>query len=422
MNELSTSAPAPPALKTPAYAWVILIALYMATLSTTLNLFKLPPLMTTIQTAFSVDIVKAGKLMSVFSIMGFVLAFPAGYILKRFGIKVTALIAVGAVTIGPAIGALAKSFAILYAGRFIEGVGMGLIMVTAPFAISVWFPLTNRALPNGLWASSVGVGNLVMLFIAPSIAVSSSWETVWWATAGFSALSFIVFAILFRMPKQEEMEAEPEPAPAAEEEPVPAAAEDSSLIKGVANSSFWMIGIAFGCYNLVAMAMVTFYPQFLEVEHGYSLTYDNGILMHASFVTSLILGVAIFTGPLGGYISDRLGKRKIMVLIPYILMTLTFLFPFSVTGSSITLYVIILGLVNGPIAAVILAAVPEVSKKPQYIGFGMAVAIFGQNIGMTLSGIIFPKIMVAQGWVAAGYWMIPICVIGIIATLFIKVR
>ncbi len=342
-------------VKTASYAWVILIALYMATLSTTLNLFKLPPLMTTIQTAFSVDIVKAGNLMSVFSIMGFILAFPAGFILKRFGIKMTALIAVGASAIGPIIGALAKTFAILYVGRFIEGVGMGLIMVTAPLAISVWFPLTNRALPNGLWASSVGGGNMVMLLIAPSIAVSYGWASVWWATAGFSILSFIVFAILFRMPKQTEMDSAP--APVAQEN-VPSLTDDFKDVgKGMANKDFWMIGIGFGAYNLVAMALVTFYPQFLEIVRGYSLTYDNGVLMHASFVTALILGIPIFTGPIGGYISDRLGKRKIMILIPYILMALTFLFPFKVTGSLITLYVIIIGIVNGPLAAVQLAEI-----------------------------------------------------------------
>ncbi|MBN1627359.1 MAG: MFS transporter [Deltaproteobacteria bacterium] len=414
MNQESTAVP-----KTPGYAWVILIALYMATLSTTLNLFKLPPLMTTIQTSFGVDIVKAGKLMSVFNIMGFILAFPAGYILKRYGIKMTALIAVAASAIGPVIGALAKTFAILYVGRFIEGVGMGLIMVTAPLAISVWFPLTNRALPNGIWASSVGFGNLVMLLIAPSIAVLYKWESVWWSTAGFSVLSFIVLAILFRMPRQEEMDA----GPAPQEENVPSFIGDmKDMGKGMANNGFWMIGIAFGCYNLVAMALVTFYPQFLEIVRGFSLTYDNGFLMHASFVTALILGIPIITGPLGGYISDRLGKRKIMILIPFILMAITFLFPFKVTGSLIILYVIILGIVNGPIAAVQLAAVPEVAKKPQYIGTGMAVAIFCQNIGMTLSGVVFPKIQVASGWEAAGYWMIPFCIIGIISTLLIKVR
>ncbi|MGD9163006.1 MAG: MFS transporter, partial [Desulfobacteraceae bacterium] len=177
-------------VKTPSYAWVILVALYMATLSTTLNLFKVPPLMTTIQTNFGVDIVKAGKLMGIFNIMGFILAFPAGYILKRYGLKMTALIAVAASAIGSVIGVLAKTFLMLYAGRFIEGVGFGLIMVAAPLGISVWFPLTNRALPNGIWASSVGGGNLIMLaLIAPSIGVSYGWESVWWATAGFSALS-----------------------------------------------------------------------------------------------------------------------------------------------------------------------------------------------------------------------------------------
>jgi MFS family permease len=310
------------------------------------------------------------------------------------------------------------------------------------------------------------------------MAVSFDWQTVWWTTAGFSVLSFLLFAILFRMPKQEATDAEQEPAPVEEEEE-PSLTKDRALIdeeqgkskngivpviccaiggliigillfdyiigkhslilNGVAgaligiilrylsvsmgvNRNFWMIGIAFGLYNLVAMAMVTFYPQFLEIVRGYSLTYDNGVLMHASFVTALILGVAIFTGPGGGYISDRLGKRKIMILIPYILMTLTFLFPFKVTGSLILLYVIVLGIVNGPLAAVLLAAVPEVAKKPQYIGSGMAAAIFCQNIGMYISGELFPKIQAAAGWEAAGYWMIPICVIGIIATLCIKVR
>jgi predicted MFS family arabinose efflux permease len=111
-----------------------------------------------------------------------------------------------------------------------------------------------------------------------------------------------------------------------------------------------------------------------------------------------------------------------MILIPYILMTLTFLFPFTVTGSLIPLYAIVFGIVGGPLAAVLLAAVPEVARKPQFIGIGMSVAIFGQNIGMYISGQLFPRIQAAAGWEAAGYWMIPICLIGIIATFFIKVR
>ncbi|MBP1624497.1 MAG: transporter [Acidobacteria bacterium] len=140
------------AVKTPAYAWVVLFALYMATLSATLDLFKVPPIMGTLIGTFGLSNSQAGLLMSIFSIMGFVLAIPAGYILMRFGIKMTGLIAVGAVIIGSSLGAMATATApnMLFFGRFVEGIGMGLIMVTAPFAISVWFPLQNRALPTGL--------------------------------------------------------------------------------------------------------------------------------------------------------------------------------------------------------------------------------------------------------------------------------
>ena len=138
-----------------------------------------------------------------------------------------------------------------------------------------------------------------------------------------------------------------------------------SLAKGMANRDFWMISISFGCYNLVVMAMCTFLPVFLEVVRGYSKTYDNGVLMNAGFVTAFIMAASIFSGPAGGSISDRLGKRKIMILIPYILMTLTFLFPFTIGISMIPcVYDRIWSIVGGPIAPVLLAAVPEVARKP----------------------------------------------------------
>lgn len=408
--------PSKEAAKTPAYAWVVLFALYMATLASPLNLFKLPPVMTIIVEKFNLTPAQSGDLMSIFSIMGFVLAIPAGYILKRFGIKLTGLVSVGAVAIGSAVGAMAATPRMLFVGRFIEGVGMGLIMVAAPLAISLWFPAQKRALPTGLWASSVGIGNVATLLLAPSLAVAYGWQSVWWAGAGFSAVAFVLFAVLFRLPKKEEMYEAPAPAPAA-------GGASPSLLKGMANGSFWMISIAFGCYNLVVMAMCSFLPQFLQQERGYSLTFDKGVLMNASFVVAFIMLASIFSGPGGGRISDRMGKRKLMILIPYLLMTLTFLLPFTVTGWMIPAYMIIFGVVGGPLAPVLLASVPEVASAPQLIGIGMSVAALGQNLGMYIGPSLFIRIQVATGsWATAGYWMIPVCIIGIIATLRIKVR
>jgi predicted MFS family arabinose efflux permease len=252
------------------------------------------------------------------------------------------------------------------------------------------------------------------------LAISNGWQSVWWATAGFSILAFVIFAAMFRMPKQEEMAAAPAPAPATQEKP-------PSLARGMANRNLWMISISFGCYNLVVMAMCSFLPTFLMKFRAYSPTFDNGVLMHAGFVTALIMAASIFSGPGGGNISDRIGKRKIMILLPYILMTLTFFFPFTAMGMMIPLWMIVFGIVGGPLAPVLLAAVPEVSESPSLIGIGMSVAAVGQNIGMFIGPALFGAILVKLGggldaYVTAGYWMIPICVVGIIATLGIKVR
>jgi MFS family permease len=103
-------------------------------------------------------------------------------------------------------------------------------------------------------------------------------------------------------------------------------------------------------------------------------------------------------------------------------MTVTFLVPFTVTGWMIPLYMIVFGIVGGPIAPILLAAVPEVAKKPQLIGIGMSVAALGQNIGMYVGPTLFARIQEVHGWAVAGYWMIPVCLIGIIATLKLKVR
>jgi MFS family permease len=425
MNEQATNVPKD-VPKTPGYAWVILFAIYMATLALTLNLFKVPPVMSTLIKSFNLSYAQAGLIMSSFSIMGIILAIPAGYILKSFGIKTTGLFSVGAVTIGSVLGAVASTTTLLFIGRFIEGVGMGLIMVTAPFTISLWFPAQKRALATGLWASCVGIGNIIPLFFAPKITVAYGWQAVWWAAAAFSALAFILFAILFRMPREDEMfEAPPAPSPEAQEEAAP------SLAKGMANKDLWMISISFGVYNLVIMAMLSILPTFLETQRAFSLTFEKGLLLNASFVTAAVMLASVITAPLGGYISDRLGKRKIMILVPYILMTVMFLFIFKVTGAMIPLYLFVFGIVGGPIATVCLAAVPEVARKIQFIGIGMAVAALGQNIGMYLGPWLFGKILDQlatptgvdiAAYVTGGYWMIPICLVGIIATLFIKVR
>jgi MFS family permease len=262
----------------------------------------------------------------------------------------------------------------------------------------------------GLWASSVGVGTIVALNLAPMLVEAYSWQAVWWTGAAIAAFAFVLFGIFFRMPRGDEIQ-EP-PAQSAQDA---LETKSLSLTKAMANYSLWMVAIAFGMYNLTVMAWNNFYPDFLATERGFSMA-------RASFITSLLMMFSIFAAPLGGFISDRIKSRKKVILIPYVILTFLFLLPFNVTGWMIPGVMILAGIMVGAIAPVILAAVPEIMKKPETIGIGMGVAALCQNLGMYIGPALFGLLLEITAWPTAGYLMIPLCLIGIIAAWTAKIR
>lgn len=399
----STAKPAP-------YAWRILAVLYLASVASALNQFKVPPVLPVLIRAFNLSLSSAGMLMSIFSLTGLILALPAGFILQRLGLKITGLIAVGAVFIGSAMGAFCITANWMLASRFIEGAGIGLITIVAPAAITIWFPAEMRGTPLGLWTTCMPVGSIIMLNLAPWLAELSGWKLVWQTGAVVALAAFALFWGFFRMPRPEESgkrffsgEAE------LEHEKRP------SYGKAMANVSLWLIAVQFLCYNVICLALGTYYPTFLNVVRNYTLPA-------ASFVTSLSTIAAVISQPIGGYFSDRLGLRKLLIVISSALVALICLFPFIVTGWMIPVLMIGLGIVSGTIVPATFAAVPEVMASQKLAGLGMAVLALGQNLGMFIGPIMFGKLAETMGWAGAGYALIPVCAIGIIAVCLAKFR
>jgi MFS family permease len=387
--------------KPAAYAWVILAVVYLAGVAGPVNLFKVPPVMPVLIGAFHMDIASAAWLMSIFSVTGFILAIPAGFIMQRFGPKATGLASIAFVVAGSVLGAVSTTAASLLISRFVEGVGMGLIGVVAPAAIAMWFPAEARGLPMGVWATWVPMGNIVMFNAAPILSGRFGWQAVWWAGAIFSATALVLYAIFFRLPAATKTAA--------------AAQQPAELGKAMANSSLWLISLSFLCFNILVLAVTTFYPTFLtDVLH-----LD---LARAAFLTSVIMLMSLVSSPVGGVISDRIGSRKKVVALPLAGMGFMFLFPFHASGWAIAAVMILMGVFLGPIPTATFAAVPEVMPSPQLIGMGMGVVALGQNLGMVIGPAMFGKLVDSIGWAAAGYALIPVAAIGVVAVLLARVR
>ena len=58
-------------------------------------------------------------------------------------------------------------------------------------------------------------------------------------------------------------------------------------------------------------------------------------------------------------------------------MAVMMIFPFTISGGMIALWMILLGVVAGAIPTATFAAAPEIMKKPELVGIGMVVVALG---------------------------------------------
>lgn len=173
--------------KTPAYAWVIWIVTYLVSFAAPLGQFKLVsiPLYfiyvpgVSPEGGFQFDAAGFGMLMTIVSIIGIFLAFPAAFICRRFGLRWTIAASALGVIVGGLIPVLAgTSAAAMYVGRFIEGLGIALVGVAAPTLITLWFHPRQRGFALGLWCTWVPLSITLDSVVCPALAPMFGWQGV----------------------------------------------------------------------------------------------------------------------------------------------------------------------------------------------------------------------------------------------------
>ena len=384
------------------YAWVILAVVYFASVVAPFNQFKIPPIMPVLMQTFQIDLTEAGQLMSIIAVIGLVLALPTGIILQRLGPKFTLLIALGLMAIGAMIGALSDSFFSLLGSRVVEGLGMGLMGVTAPATIAMWFPPNRQGTPMGIWATWVPVGSVAVYNLAPALASSLGWQSVWWIGTGFAFVMMIFCGFLVVLPPaQKQADSQVQQMP--------------DLRMALSNRNIWLIALEFACFNLALVSLGTYYPTFLSQVRGYSLG-------QAAFVSSIGTILILFSAPAAGWVSDRIGSRRLIFSFPFLAIAVLLIFPFRVTGWQIIAIMVVQGIIAGAIPTATFAAVVEVMRKPEWAGLGLAVVLIGQNFGQLLGPILFGEMVERFGWEMAGYLLIPFCLIGFVGGWMVKVR
>ena len=361
--------------------WLVLAVAFVVSVAAVMAQFAAPPLMPILMDQFGIGIAEASSLMSIFSITGLLLALPAGLVLQRFGPLVTGAVAMLSVIAGSVLAATTTEYAVLLLSRAVQGVGVGLIGVTAPAVVAAAFPPERRGMPMGIWAMWVPVGGLLMYLVAPTLAAAYGWAAVWWLAAAVAAVGLVAYAVVLRRAGMS----------GAGQGSGSSAEAVAELRAGLGGRDVWLLSLSFALFATAASAPNTFTTTYLAEERGLDLTT-------ASLLAGLVLAGAAIGSILGGAVSDRIDSRRRVIVGGLILFAALLALPFLADGALIPVSLLCLGLAMGTVPAAVFASVPEVVPHPRLTGAGMAGTMLGQNAGFVIGPLVFVVLLPAFGW------------------------
>ncbi|MDR2366583.1 MAG: MFS transporter [Deltaproteobacteria bacterium] len=376
---------------------------YFASIAAPLNQFKVPPVMGLLIDSYTLTLAVAGMLMGIFALIGAILALPSGFIMGRIGVKNAGLTALFFLMAGSALGAVATTTTVLMTSRVLEGVGMCLISIVAPTALAHWFPPNKHGLAMGIWGTWVPLGSIISFAIFPSIAAKSSWPGVAWASFGYTAVLFVLFAILFRMPKPADGSGPPA-KPTFQ-------AEMSNMVNVVNKSGPWLLAFSFCGYMMLTISLISFLPTYFGTVRG--MAPQQAANASQLYLIANMLGIF-----LGGVLCDKYGSRRV-IMYPYIIAAIIMIFLFA-PGNLLYVTMIAVAFI-GPFGVTpSFAAAPQL-VAPQDAGRAMAVLALGQNLGMAVGPPIFGK-LAETSWTYAAYFTVPVVLIAAFLASRLKIR
>lgn len=385
------------------YAWWMLCIILLMSIAAPLNQFKVPPMMQALSHDLDISLAMVGWLMSIFSVVAIFLAIPLGFSLQKIGIKRAGIIALLSLITGSMLGYYANSPTTLLASRLIEGLGMCLIAIVGPAALSFWFTPEKLGSAMGIWGSWVPLGLVIMFNFAPHIGVES-WQPVWFFTTLYTLFVLVLFVVCFTIPDKVQDSL-------SNNEKV---GSFSSIVNKIKKQDIWLLACVFLTYNVCQMSMNSFMPSFMQQNLHMSSTA-------AGFTSSLLMFMSIASGALAGIWSDKIQSRKIPTLLAMLGLVVCMFFPFSLPANMMTAFMLIVGFFIGIVPVCVFAAAPEIMGNAKDAGLGLSIVAVGQNMGMFIGSGFYGTLIENIGWVHTGYAITPVLCLGIIAAYKMKI-
>lgn len=371
---------------------------------------------------FNISATALGWLSSFYSAANLIFLFPAGMIIDRVSTRRLILVAMGVCVLSTFVFAQAPSFFVAAISRFATGIGGAFCLLSAVRLASRWFPPKRMAFVVGVIVTMAFIGGSVAQNPMTVLTDHIGWRNTLMVAAGFGSLMWLMVLIFVR-------DFPPGHDKAHEKE---ARIEDLGLLYtiriAIANSTNWLGGLYTSLLNLPIFLLGMYGTMYLEQVHQLSRA-------QASLVTMMLFIGTLIGSPVIGWISDRMGRRKLPMLFFGVLSLIVMLMLMYIPGLSMT-SLMILFFALGYLTSAQIITYPLVSESNPHQITGSAMGLASTLI---MAGLYTQPFF---GWLLELHWdqkivdgvriyssndytsallIMPIAFIfGLIAALFIK--
>ncbi len=300
MSDNTSSAPLKPQ-PTAFMRWLALILISLAMFGNYYIYDSISPLADVLKEQLNFSDSGIGLLNAIYSIPNILMVLIGGLIIDRIGTRKSVFIFTVIIMLGALVTALQGNLALMATGRLIFGLGAESMIVAITTIVARWFKGKELSFAFGLNLTVARLGSFLALN-SPTWGKSlySYWQTPLWITvfAGIFAVICIIFYYImdvyaakkYDMPKDGEQDK----------------IEFKELFKF--GKSFWFITALCVTFYSAMFPFQTFAIKFFQEAHG--TTREVG----GNLSSILTLAAMIFT-PLFGLLSDKIGKRSLLMML-----------------------------------------------------------------------------------------------------------
>lgn len=364
--------------------WPVVIAAFGAGIIGAAHIGKVPAALPALRAEFAMDLVTAGWVVSLFSLIGILIGMAAGLASDRLGHRRLSVCGMVLLAAGSAAGAGAESASAILATRLVEGFGYITAIVSAPSIIAQAAAPADRRICVGMWGAFMPTGMGAMLAVSPYLQEWAGWRGSWLVLAALTVIWAAVMALVFRGGPGL---GAPSPRP---EHPW------RNLAITLAARGPWLLALCFGFYTLAWIALMAWLPTFMVEERGLPVRT-------AALVTVIAVLINLPGNLIGGWLVHRQVPRGPVIAMAGAVIALSgpLIFLDLLPDGARLAACLVYSLAVGVVPATILGAAPYFAPGPGQIGATNGLIIQGSHLGQFAGPpLVAAAVALTGGWQA----------------------